>query len=588
MPRVNNTPKYRWNLAKAEWTKFAEQIDKDLPKNYHRKNVDKLEKILRKSILKAANKHVRKKKCSTSNKCWMTDEIKEAISKRNQLRRRMPASRGEWIQACRDTARLIKEEKERRWKDYVEEIDSQTDGRKIWGTIRAMDGRAPPSNKNEVLEVNGVGYVEDKDKAEQFAKTYKGFSKIPKRSTDRPMRRSIYERLRSRVTGPSEESEQDLTMQEMERAIFGASNNKSAGSDDIPYEFIKHLGPLAKEYLKTLLKNGKDPKQTASYRPISLTSCLGKILERMIADRLMFVLEERELLSPNQAGFRQGRCTTDQILKLVQDATDNIHAPKDESHQTTVCFFDYEKVYDKVWRDGLIHKMLELNIPKRFIKFVRHFLSGRRTCVEVNNKKSKEFILKEGLPQGSCISPLLFLIFINDIDVELDMKTAASLFADDTASWRRDGKVRGSDHTLMQQEVNKITEWATTWKMSINVDKTKCMVISSSYQDQQWNPQLEAMGKAIEPVKAYPFLGNTINNNLRFKDHVNKVVTKCTKRNKILKCMATKDWGNGQETQTNLYIQYNRPALEYGSSSWHTWIGKTDMNRLQSVQNEVL
>ena len=140
----------------------------------------------------------------------------------------------------------------------------------------------------------------------------------------------------------------------------------------------------------------------------------------------------------------------------------------------------------------------------------------------------------------------------------------------------------------MQQEVNKITDWATEWKMSINVDKTKCMVISSSYQDQQWNPQLEANGKAIEPVKVYPFLGNTINNNLRFKDHVNKVVTKCTKRNKILKCMATKDWGNSQETQTKLYIQYNRTALEYGSSSWHTWIGKSNMSRLQRVQNEAL
>ena len=166
--------------------------------------------------------------------------------------------------------------------------------------------------------------------------------------------------------------------------------------------------------------------------------------------------------------------------------------------------------------------------------------------------------------------------------------TAASLFADDTAIWRRDGKVRGSDRTLMQQEIDKITEWATTWKMSINVDKTKCMVISSSHQDQQWNPQFEAMGKAIKPVKAYPFLGNTTSNNLWFKDQVNKAVAKGTKRNKILKCMATKDWGNSQETQTKLYIQYNRSALEYGSSSWHTWIGKTSMGRLQSVQNEAL
>ena len=235
----------------------------------------------------------------------------------------------------------------------------------------------------------------------------------------------------------------------MNRAIAAAGNRKASGDDDIPYEFIKNLGPVAREFLlhiyrkcwrgdgipskwtsaviKTLLKDGKDPKQTTSYQPISLTACLGKILERIVADRLVYILESRKMLSQNQAGFRQGRCTTDQILKLVQDATDNVHAPKAEGHRTMVCFFDYAKAYDKIWRDGLISKMIEMEIPPRFIKYTRHFLSGRNTWVEVNNKRSDKFVLKEGLPQGSCISPLLFLIFINDIDVKLDLRTAASL-----------------------------------------------------------------------------------------------------------------------------------------------------------------
>ena len=612
MPKVNNTPKYRWKLSKADWESYAKEIDKNLPRCYRRKNINKLEKRIRKTILKAANKYVGKKKCSPSNKTWMTEPIKEAIHERNQLRNRMPESRAEWIEACRRTATLVKEEKEKQWKEYVEEVDKDTDGRKIWRTIRAMDGRMPPQRKNEVLEVDGVGYVEDEDKAEQFAKTYKQFSRLPKRKTDRERKRSIIKRMRAKLAapGPLEESEQDLTMAEMNRAIFGAGTNKASGDDDIPYEFIKNLGPHAKEMLlhlyqrcwegegipsrwrhaviKTLLKDGKDPKLTTSYRPISLTSCLGKILERIIAERLMYVLEERNLLNPNQAGFRQGRCTTDQVLKLVQDATDNIHAPKNEGHRTTVCFFDYAKAYDKVWRDGLISKMLSLNIPPRFIRFTRHFLSGRNTWVEVNNKNSKKFVLKEGLPQGSCISPLLFLIFINDIDVDLDFMTTASLFADDTSAWRRDGRIRGSDRKLMQQEIDKITDWADEWKMSINVDKTKCMVISSSTQDQGWNPELTAHGKEIEPVKDMRFLGITISNNMWFKGHIDNVVAKCTKRNKIIKCMSTKTWGNSQETQKNLYLQYNRSAIEYASSSWFSWISNTNLSRIQRIQNDAL
>ena len=87
-------------------------------------------------------------------------------------------------------------------------------------------------------------------------------------------------------------------------------------------------------------------------------------------------------------------------------------------------------------------------------------MSGRKTWVEVNNTKSKKFLLKEGLPQGSCISQLLFFISINDIDTNLDMMTTASLFADDTSVWKRDGVVRGSGRRLMQEEIDKILEWA--------------------------------------------------------------------------------------------------------------------------------
>ena len=158
---------------------------------------------------------------------------------------------------------------------------------------------------------------------------------------------------------------------------------------------------------------------------------------------------------------------------------------EDQRKRTITTFFDYEKAYDKVWRDGLLVKMDDLGIPQKFTNYVRHFLSGRKTKVEVNNTKSKEFTLKEGLPQGSSISPLLFLIFINDLPVDLDLTTSASLFADDTATWRRDGKIKGSDKVMTQTEVDKILNWADRWKMKVNGSKTKAMVISSSKKDRE-------------------------------------------------------------------------------------------------------
>ena len=125
-----------------------------------------------------------------------------------------------------------------------------------------------------------------------------------------------------------------------------------------------------------------------------------------------------------------------------------------------------------------------MGIPDRFIKYTRNFLMSRKTAVELDGSRSKSFILKEGLPQGSAISPILFLIFINDSGVDLHPLTIASLFADDTSIWIHGNKDRKDTQTLLQTEVNVIMDWAELWKMLVNKDKTQSF-------EQHERPQLE-------------------------------------------------------------------------------------------------
>ena len=226
-----------------------------------------------------------------------------------------------------------------------------------------------------------------------------------------------------------------------------------------------------------------------------------------------------------------------------------------------------------------------MGLPSKFIRYVRFFLSGRKTCVEVNGTRTAPFTLNEGLPQGSSISPLLFLIFINDIDVDLNPDTVASLFADDTAAWMKDGKVRGSNRTLMQDEINKILRWADKWKMRINEGKTKTMVLASSRKDTAWDPEFTANGKKVDSVNEYKFLGVTTDNGLRFNSHVNNIVIKARKRVNIIRCLSSKEWGSMLETQRSLYITYIRMALEYASAGWTSWISQSSLRSLQTVQN---
>ena len=119
--------------------------------------------------------------------------------------------------------------------------------------------------------------------------------------------------------------------------------------------------------------------------------------------------------------------------------------------------FDFSRVYDKVWREGLIHKMIKMKVPYRFVRYTRLFLSARKTMVEINGARSKPFFLNEGLPQGSAISPLLFLIFINDITEFTDEKATPSLFADDTTIWAGASKDKEESIQEMQRNINAIS-----------------------------------------------------------------------------------------------------------------------------------
>ena len=281
----------------------------------------------------------------------------------------------------------------------------------------------------------------------------------------------------------------------------------------------------------------------------------------------MYILESKGLINDNQAGFRQNRATTDQILQLVQSASDQLHLPAKESKGTMCTFFDYEKAYDKVWRDGLLFKMTQLQIPTRYLRYVRSFLSTRNTVVEINGTKSKTFLLNEGLPQGSAISPLLFLIFINDIDVNIHPDTLVSLFADDTAIWTQIGKDREQSRKKMQEGIDRICEWAHKWKMKLNEGKTKLVIISTKETDLSWKPYLHLNGKPIEILVHHRFLGVEVDSKILFHKHVEELVKKGNKKVNVLKCLSGKDWGQSIESQRNVYLALIRPVLENSSSS---------------------
>jgi hypothetical protein len=275
IPSVNDTPRYKWRLGKADWGKFQEDLEDMIPsrEKYEKKNVNKLEKKMRKWIKISANKNIGKKKVDSGSKAWMTDEIKEKIKARNRLRKDFAQNKDKWIEACREVAEMIRAEKERRWKEFVEEIDRKTSVKDTWRTIRNLDGRHAPRKDNEVLVVDGKGIVEDKDKAHQFKKTYKMQSRIPREKSDKQIKHNNRSFLKEKPD-TIEPCEQDLKMEEFERVLKETSDNKAAGIDDAPYELLKHMGPKAKTLIlfiyNMIWRGGEIPQKwrTALIKPL--------------------------------------------------------------------------------------------------------------------------------------------------------------------------------------------------------------------------------------------------------------------------------------------------------------------------------
>ena len=179
---------------------------------------------------------------------------------------------------------------------------------------------------------------------------------------------------------------------------------------------------------------GKHLDFPASFRPISLTSCISKLFERIIVSRLLFFLESNSIFSPHQAGLRPGRSTLDEILYLSQSISNAFNKPRLGS-RTILSTIDFSKAFNSVWHPALFHKFISADLPPCFAHWTQSFLSDRHACVVYQNHKSLSFRVHRGVSQGFVLGPVLFSVFINNLPASLPSSVSYSLYADDLAIW---------------------------------------------------------------------------------------------------------------------------------------------------------
>ena len=166
--------------------------------------------------------------------------------------------------------------------------------------------------------------------------------------------------------------------------------------------------------IRPIPKPGKPPNTTSSFCPISLLSCIGKLVERLIHERLAHFLESNHLHHPAQAGFRRNRSTEEQVAAVTQFIHDSFQQRRPPL-STALILADFSRAYDRVWRKAVLAKMARKGIPTCFIKWVRGFLSDRKAFVSWQGASSRKRTFS-GLPQGSVLAPLIWLIYMDDLD----------------------------------------------------------------------------------------------------------------------------------------------------------------------------
>ena len=228
-------------------------------------------------------------------------------------------------------------------------------------------------------------------------------------------------------------------------------------------------------YLCILIKPEKLPSQTTSYRPISLLSAIMELLEQVIEKRLRKHLEGNGFFSRYQSGFRKSKSTNDHLFRLSQAIMESFNRGK----HVIAAFLDVEKAFDNVWHNGLRYKIYQLDLPTKLCRLLSDFLVGKVIQVKIEGFLSPKVYPKACIAQGSNLSPLLFLIYVNDMPNLSHHQIDKSQFADDTGKWAMSKNINLAAEYL-QRDLDKLARWCTKWRIKLNPEETKVIIFSKS------------------------------------------------------------------------------------------------------------
>ena len=606
LPQQNNP---RWLQNQANWTLFTELADQveliisDNPLH----NMNSILKIVK----EAATASIPRSDgyLQVGPVPWWNDACNNIRKARNKAQKQMSKyptipNRVEYKKLRGKSQRIQKNARATSWIAYVSTVNSYTEHGKVWRKVDKIKGKHCPKPP-PAIKVNGILLTDPDEVANSFAGHFANVSIKTKELYPREYARSQERRKRlhfNRTGGHPDNYylNAPFTIEDLEAQLLHCKDS-APGPDDITVPMLKHLsanaknklleafnqmweaGKLPSEWKKEiklpLLKPGKDPNLPQSYRPISLSSCVCKLFERMVNQRLMWFLEKHTILCPQQSGFRKNKSTMDALIQL----TSCIERGFQDKRHTTAVFFDLEKAYDTVWRSEILNSLHDMGLRGNLPKYIENFLNNREFCVRNGAVHSEYMRLEEGLPQGSVLSVTCFAIAINDIVKQLGTEVHCALYVDDLVIYTT-AKNAAHSNRLIQRSINKLTDWTSQKGMRFSEDKTVAIKFEKRRSEE---PELTLYNKRIQVQEKSLYLGLVIDKRLNWKPHVEHLRAKCISAVNLIKHISHLSWGADRRTLLHLYTALIQSKLDYGAHIYGMAKPQV-LQRLNPIQNECL
>ena len=578
------------NFSKADWPKFTSFTESIFSKARPVRDVHKAEKFFRKTLQKASKKYIPAGRIPQTFNALPT-EAARLINQRDEIKKANPAD-NRLSDLNKQINKTINEHRKKKWIEHLSTC--QPGSKKLWTTIKSL-GNQPQQPSNQGISFNDKTYSHAKKIADQFNRQYTPESK---KKPNQALRRT----LRS-LKKKSKHQQIIFTPEQTLAAIKKAKNSKALGPDDLSPVTLKHLGPNAINFLteifnkcmkdsiipsiwKTakiipLLKPGKQSNLGPSYRPVSLLSPAIKILEALL---LPYVTEAVQL-ADHQHGFRKGRSTCTALYSIIDHVHKGLNRKK-PSHRTVSVAIDLSRAFDTVDHQLLLDDINQLHLNDYIKRFLCAYLRGRQTYVVFRNSRCKYRKVKQGVPQGGVLSPVLFNLYMASMPQPPgDIKLVS--YADDS-NILNSGPVIEPIVKELNSYLNVLDTWFKSRNLFISPSKSSATVFTTFSNEVSMELGVEIAGEKVPTVKKPKILGITFDGLLSFREHTKNLKSNIQSRNNILKALTGTSWGKEKEVIVNTYKATGQSLLNYCCPIWTPALSKTSWEDLQTAQNTAL